>query len=415
MASGTASAQNMADWKRQEWRGISDPATAATETKVEAFLRELRLEALPDKPIEHVYSVIYSRRAGLYQAHYRQPNPREEASFTPDPAVPRDCTMLVEHEAATMFDPSFRQAMGIELQSVEEPGKYMLQMAHLSGSILGTYAQVYESPFTIRKSEGGARYYREELKPGQPLSYYADNEILGTYENIRKYFHAIHYRVPLGACSFSHNQITVKIPLRIGLKSLPKAAPAPAPKENKVAAPTTGGPTVLIRSGGPAAPKPAAPKAIVYTPGVRPTPPKPPAAAPCPKGLGYSCATQLGGPLTPEAIAYHQQMDAYEAAVKAYEADEAAKRQAVADLNKQKQAEYSANLAAIQQERNDALAARQAKIDADKAAYNAALKAHQDESTRLSREHEAAMAEWRRKTAACLAGDMSQCANSGDK
>ena len=123
-----------------------------------------------------------------------------------------------------------------------------------------------------------------------------------------------------------------------------------------------------------------------------------------------ACAVADGGPLTPEGLAHMEKARTYEVAIREVEAKQAAERATVADLNKQKQAEYAAQQAAVERQRPEALAARDAKIAADQAAYQAQLKAHQDETSRLSREHDAAMAEWWRKTAACLAGDQSQCA-----
>ncbi|TAD82814.1 MAG: hypothetical protein EAY70_03015 [Sphingomonadales bacterium] len=103
-------------------------------------------------------------------------------------------------------------------------------------------------------------------------------------------------------------------------------------------------------------------------------------------------------------------MRAYEAALRDFEAKEAEAKAAVAALNKDNAAKYAAEQAAAKQRHDNAVAAREARIVSDQAAHNAKLRAHREETLRLARQHEAAMAEWRRKTAACLAGDRTQCA-----
>lgn len=423
LAPQSAQAQAPSGWTR-----VNDglPADGSAASTIEYLLTRLRLETVPAKPSDIDHDASYKFNGSYWPFGYFQGGDgairNSSFPFHPSADFEQVCTALVDAEIARVLTDDVRKGLGINLRSFPMAKSWLLPVEERPAD---RYARplVLGSRTTWNKEQrGDATFYNVVLTAGAAV----DQERFPPDENDRpissdwanRVLTTITYRSDRGECFMGGHWggLRVRIPITIGardIKAPPQTAAAPKPKENTVAAPKGGNPALVLTRTGPPAPKPEAPKAIVYKPGVRPTPPVAPKLPPCPKGM--SCAIQEDGPLSAEGIAYRQQLAAYEVALKAFEADEAAKRQAVADLNKQRQAEYSANLAAIEKQRTDALAARDAKIAADKAAYNAALKAHQDESTRLAREHEAAMAEWRRKTAACLAGDMSQCANSGDK
>jgi hypothetical protein len=419
LAPAHVAAQDVSGWQRDDTRsaGIADKPAAE---KVEYLLEKWRLDALPTAPTEAVFEIGYrwTGNGMPYEPFYTQASSRESPVFRPDDRFPGDCTALIAQEKAQILTGDVRSALGIVFQPVEAAGGYAVPMYDFpqGGAMFAAYV-LDGGPLWREEERDGRRYFIRPLDDGETIDspyFPLDNGSPTTIRWLRSFLPHVEYRTEGGVCRLYEGRITIFIPITLaapGAKAAPATVAAPKAVAPKTPAPKGGGP-VLTRTG-PPPPKPEAPKAIVYKPGERPTPPVAPKLPPCPKDM--ACAVAEGAPPTPEGLAYMEQMRAYEVALKAFEADEAAKRQAVADLNKQKQAEYSANLAAIEKERTDALTARDAKIAADKASYNAALKAHQDESSRLAREHEAAMAEWRRKTAACLAGDMSQCANSGDK
>lgn len=162
----------------------------------------------------------------------------------------------------------------------------------------------------------------------------------------------------------------------------------------------------VTTSGSSAAPPP---ERVVVTPRERPEPPAAPQAAPCARGQG--CVTAEGAPPTAEALAYRQQLKQHEGDLRAFEASEAAERERIVALNAQRQEAYTAGLEATRKREAQEAAAREAKFAADQAEYDARLAAHRAETERLTREHEQRTEEWRRRTAACLAGDQAQCAN----
>lgn len=425
---GIAAAQDGSQWERRDDRPANfdrvvgpDAMDWPLAAKVEYLLAKYRLEAAPSAPTEEVYTVAYGwKGAGTpYSSFFTQANSRESPVFRPDERFAGDCTALVERETGQMLTGDVRSALGIALRPVTAAGGYAVPMYDFPGrsAMFPAYVLVGGGPLWQEEERDGRRDYISPLEDGQTIDspyFPLDNGSPTTSSWLGKFLPMVEYRTAKGVCRKNDYGIEVFIPITLGapgVKAAPVTVAAPKPVAPSKPAPKGGGPALTVTS--PPPPKPPAPASISFKPGERPKPPEAPKLPPCPKDM--ACAVAEGGPPTPEGLAYKEKMRAYEADVKAFEAKEAAERQAVADLNKQRQAEYSANLAAIEKERSDALAAREAKIAADKAAYQASLKAHQDESNRLAREHEAAMAEWRRKTAACLAGDMSQCANSGDK
>lgn len=410
------------------WTRVDDrlPADGSTTSTIEYLLARLRLEAMPTAPTDFDHEASYKFNGSPWPFAYFSGGDgsirNQSFSFHPSADFEKVCTALIDAEIARVLSPDVRKGLGMNLRPVPMAKSWLLPVEQRPADRHARPLVLASKTTWDREQHGDATFHNVAIQAGDLIN----KERFPPYEHesdlrsewINRLLTTITYRSDKGDCYMGGHWggLRIRIPVTIGAPAVadrPQTAAAPKPKPNAVAAPKDGNPSRMLTRTGPPPPKPEAPKAIVYKPRVRPTPPPAPKLPPCSKGM--NCAIQEDGPLTPEAIAYRQQMDAYEAAVKAFEADEAAKRQAVADLNKQRQAEYSANLAAIEKQRTDALAARDAKIAADRAAYNAQLKAYQAESARRTAEHEAAMAEWRRKTAACLAGDMSQCANSGDK
>ena len=84
--------------------------------------------------------------------------------------------------------------------------------------------------------------------------------------------------------------------------------------------------------------------------------------------------------------------------------------QGVAAANQAKEAQTEAALQAERQRQDAEWADRQARIDGEQQAYQDRLAATQAEADRRNREYEAQMEQWRRRVAACQAGDRSQCA-----
>lgn len=414
----SAQAQVPSGWTRVDDRLPADNSTTST---IEYLLTRLRLETMPATPTDIDHEASYKFTGSSWPFAYFQGGDgtirNHSFPFHPSADFENVCTALIDAEVARVFTDDVRKGLGVKLRPVPMAKSWLLPVEERPADryarpLVLAYATTWD-----REQRGDTTHYNIALTPGalidqerfppsegdRPMSSEWTNRVLTT----------ITYRSDKGDCFMGGHWggLRIRIPVTIGARDIndrPQTEAAPKPKQNSVAAPKGGGP-VLTRTG-PPAPKPEAPKAIVYKPGVRPTPPVAPKLPPCPQGM--SCAVGEGAPPTPEGLAYMEQMRAYEEALKAFEADEAAKRQAVADLNRQQNEEHSRRLAAIDKERSDALAARDAKIAADNAAYQAALRAHREESDRLAREHEAAMAEWRRRTAACLAGDQSQCAKT---
>ncbi len=214
-------------------------------------------------------------------------------------------------------------------------------------------------------------------------------------------------------CEFDGRYKTIAIEIIVNLSRADYAAMtrgAPVMAAPKPAAPDPRGPVLKVKGPDPQ-PTVKGPDLKVYKPGERPVAPPPPVAAakPCPKGEG-PCATQLDGPRTAEGLARQRALQEHEQALRAYEAREAAARAAVEEENRKLREVYAEQLRRERERFAAAEAERKAKVDADRAAYNAELRAREAEIDRINREHEAKMAEWRRRVAACQAGDRTQCA-----
>lgn len=421
LAPQSAQAQIPSGWTRVDDRLPADSSAAST---IEYLLTKLRLEAMPAAPTDIDHEAAYKFNGSPWPFAYFSGGDgtirNQSFSFHPSADFETVCTALIDAEIARVLNPDVRKGLGMNLRPVPMAKSWLLPVEERP-------ADRYPLPLVLasrttwdREQRDDATFYNVAIQAGDLIN----KERFPPYEHekdwrsewINRLLTTITYRSDKGECFMGGHWggLRIRIPVTIGARDIadrPQTAAAPKARENRVARPRTGVP-VLTRTG-PPPPKPEAPQSIVHKPGERPKPPEAPKLPPCPQGM--SCAVGEGAPPTPEGLAYMEKMRAYEAEVKAFEASEAAQRQAVADLNKQKQAEYSAQLAAAEKAHADALAARQARIDADNAAYQAQLKAHQAESERIQREHDAAMAEWRRKSAACLAGNMSQCANSGEK
>ena len=214
-------------------------------------------------------------------------------------------------------------------------------------------------------------------------------------------------------CQFDSRYKTIAIEIIVNLSRADYAAMtrgAPVMAAPKPAAPDPRGPVLTVKGPDPQ-PTVKGPDLKVYKPGERPVAPPPPVATakPCPKGQG-PCATQLDGPLTAEGLARQRALQEHEQALRAYEAREAAAKAAVEEENRKILEVYAEQLRRERERLATAEAERKAKIEADRAAYNAEVRARQAEIDRINREHEAKMAEWRRRVAACQAGDRTQCA-----
>lgn len=420
MAPAQVAAQDVSGWQRSDnpYPAIADrPAPE----KIEYLLEKWRLETLPSEPTDLIYEIGYRWTGGSarYEPFYTQASSRESPIFRPDERFPGDCTALIAQEKEQILTGEVRSALGIAFQPIEAAGGYAVPMYDFpqGGAMFAAYVLTGE-PLWREEERDGRRHFIRPLQDAETIDspyFPLDNGSPTTISWLRSFLPHVEYRAEGGVCRVNEGHMTIFIPITLaarGAKVAPAIAPPRKPARPRTAAPKGRGPTLTVTTTPP--PKPPAPETISFKPGERPKPPKAPELPPpCPKDM--ACGVAEGAPPTPEGLAYMEKMRAYEAEVKAFEAKEAAERQAVADLNKQKQAEYSAQLVAAEKEHADALAARQAKIDADNAAYQAQLTAHRAESERIQREHDAAMAEWRRKTAACLAGDMSQCADSDDK
>ncbi|WP_077146179.1 hypothetical protein [Sphingopyxis sp. KK2] len=421
LAPQSAQAQIPSGWTRIDDRLPADGGAAST---IEYLLTKLRLEAVPAAPTDIDHEASYKFNGSPWPFAYFQGGDgsirNSSFPFHPSADFETVCTALIDAEAARVFSDDVRKGLGIKLRPVPMARSWLLPVEERPSDRYARPLVLASKTTWGREQQGDTTFYNIALHAGDLVNkerfppYESESDFRSEWVN--RVLTTITYRSDKGECFMGGHWggLRIRIPVTIGARDIadrPQTAAAPKARENRVARPRTGGP-VLTRTG-PPPPKPEAPQSIVHKPGERPKPPEAPKLPPCPQGM--SCAVGEGAPPTPEGLAYMEKMRAYEAEVKAFEAGEAAQRQAVADLNKQKQAEYSAQLAAAEKEHADALAARQARIDADNAAYQAQLKAHQAESERIQREHDAAMAEWRRKSAACLAGDMSQCANSDDK
>lgn len=421
LAPQSAQAQAPSGWTR-----VNDglPADSSATSTIEYLLTRLRLETVPAAPSDIDYEASYKFNGSPWPFGYFQGGDgairNSSFPFHPSADFEQVCTALIDAEIARVLTDEVRKGLGINLRPVPMAGNWLLPVEERPADRYARPLVLASKTTWDKEQHGDATFYNVVLTAGAPV----DQERFPPGENDRpissdwanRVLTTITYRSDRGECFMGGHWggLRIRIPVTMGARDIadrPRTAAAPKARENRVARPRTGGP-VLTRTG-PPPPKPEAPQAVAHKPGERPKPPEAPKLPPCPQGM--SCAVGEGAPPTPEGLAYMEKMRAYEAEVKAFEAKEAAERQAAADLNKQKQAEYAAQLAAAEKEHADALAARQAKIDADNAAYQAQLTAHRAESERIQREHDAAMAEWRRKTAACLAGDMSQCANSDDK